>query len=556
MESRIRLEMSDWLYNAGLVGFINILDNAKDDYQLKSNYVEFNISSLEKFEEKYFKFLFDKYGVFTTYSKIIGYEEVVKAYLKNIEAFDKDKVEKLNKIIDKVKTEISRDEYKGVYSYIKQELDLIEEEKKLKRINAKKPISAIEQDIKIQLQILINIINYFKTEKARKYLMAKDFIRYYTNAFLEGVALWNKKNKDRDPYVVYKEYFLESVISYLMRNSNKIKFYCTVCNRPIRNIDKTYNLTWIKATGIDIKRKTSHYWNYNNDTFICPVCNLIYSCVPAGFTFIYGKGFFINNNNDLVELYKVNKFQIDKDTSIEDLEDLSFYRVLDNMDISNISNMDKEIQNIQVVKFDDTNKDRPYTFNILSKSLLRIIYNNKKNLRKLIGESVEVNDKNDNKYSINIYQEVLKRLYNNQNLFGLIGELFRYNVDPYILYLILTINTDFIGGKMELKQDDFKKKVDLSRYFGQQLRKAYESKGNEKKIESISYRLLNAIKTKNFAKFADILINAYMYVEKEIPLIFVDTLKDEILLQSYGYGFLLGLQGSNIKNDNENKEVK
>ncbi|TAH60530.1 MAG: type I-B CRISPR-associated protein Cas8b1/Cst1 [Gottschalkiaceae bacterium] len=158
-------------------------------------------------------------------------------------------------------------------------------------------------------------------------------------------------------------------------------------------------------------------------------------------------------------------------------------------------------------------------------------------------------------YWINVYQEVLKRLYNNENQFNLIGELFKYKVNPYYLYVILIINTDYMGGKMELNQkDDFKKKVDLSRYFGLQLRKAYLAKDNENKIESLSYRLLNAVKTKNSARFADILINSYMYVEKEIPSIFIDTLKDKDLLQSYGYGFLLGLQGSSMKKNNESKE--
>ncbi|TAH60693.1 MAG: hypothetical protein EWM50_06445 [Gottschalkiaceae bacterium] len=110
---------------------------------------------------------------------------------------------------------------------------------------------------------------------------------------------------------------------------------------------------------------------------------------------------------------------------------------------------------------------------------------------------------------------------------------------------------------MELNQrEEFKRKVDLSKYFGLQLRESYIAKGNEKKMEGISYRLLNAIKTKNSSRFADILINAYMYVEKEIPSIFIDTLKEKELLQSYGYGFLLGLQGNSKKNNNESKEEK
>jgi CRISPR-associated protein Cst1 len=555
VEQKIRLEMSDWLYNAGLVGLINMLDHAKDNYKLCSNYVEFDMSSLEGFEEKYFKFLFDKYGAFTVYESIVENKSTIENYIKNIKEFDEKMLENLNQVIDYVKSKISRNSYKAAYPYINQELDLIKVEKELKKIklNKNRSIASIEKDIRKQLELLMEIINYMSTEEAKKYLIAKDFIYSFTNAFLTGVAVWHKKEAAKDPYIVYKEYFIDSTITYLAKQDKKHKSSCTVCNRSLGSKDKTYDLTWIIATGVDGSRKSSHYWNYNNDTMICPICNLVYSCIPAGFTFINGKGFFINNNNDLIELYKVNKFQIDKDTKIEELEELSYYNVLDNMDITNITNMDREIQNIQIVKYNSTNQIRPYTFNILSKLLLHIIYNNKDNLKKLLGISIKVNDN----YWINVYQEVLKRLYNNENQFNLLGELFGYNVNPYILYLILIINTDFIGGKMELEnKDDFKKKVDLSRYFGLELRKAYETKENEKKIESISYRLLNAIKTKNFARFADILINSYMYVEKEIPSIFIDTLKDEVMLQSYGYGFLLGLQGSNVKNDNKSKEEK
>jgi len=546
--------MSDWLYNAGLVGFINILDHAKDNYQLRSSYVEFDITSLKGFEEKYFKFLFDKYGAFTVYESIVENKSTIESYIKNIKEFDEKMLEQLNEIIEYVKSKISRNSYKAAYPYINQEIDLIKVEKELKKLklNKNQALAYIEKDIRKQLEILMKIINCMITDEAKKYLMAKDFIYSFTNAFLTGVAIWGKNDAAKDSYIVYKDYFIDSTIAYLTKEDKKHKSSCTVCNRSLGSRDKTYDLTWIIATGVDGSRKSSHYWNYNNDTVICPICNLVYSCIPAGFTFINGKGFFINNNNDLIELYKVNKFQIDKNTKIEELEELSYYNVLDNMDINNIANMDKEIQNIQIVKYNSANQIRPYTFNILSKSLLHIIYSNKNNLKKLLGVNIKVNDN----YWINVYQEVLRRLYNNENQFDLIGELFGYKVNPGILYLILTINTDFIGGKMELKQDEFRKKVDLSRYFGLQLREAYISKGNEKKIESISYRLLNAIKTKNIARFADILINSYMYVEKEIPSIFIDTLKDELMLQSYGYGFLLGLQGSNVKNDNESKEEK
>lgn len=556
MEEKIKIELNDWLFNAGLVGFINILEHSNSDYKIYKNYLEFNISALENFEEKYFNFLFDKYGMFTVYSEIISYGETVEKYLDNLNEFNEKQLGSLNKIIDYVKSKIKRNSYKAAYPYIKKEFNLIKEGKKLKklRLNKKQEIGDIKDKVKEQLEILKNMIDYIDTKEAKKYLMAKDFIYSHTNAFLTGVALWGKSDASKDPYIVYKEYFIDNIWKYFHKEKTKYRLSCTVCGKPVKGIkvkNESYDLTWINNTGVDGSRKSSHYWNYNNDTAICPICNIIYSCIPAGFTFINGKGFFINKNNNLIELHKINRFYIDKDTKIEELENESYYNVLDSMEQNNISLMDKEIQNIQIVKYDMNNTLRPYTFNILSKSILYIIHKNKDNLKKLLNIRVQAGKNN----WVNVYEEVLKRLYKNENQFDLIGQLFKHRVNPYYLYLILIINTDFTGGKMELNEKNkFKKNVDLSRYFGLKLREAYLDKNGERKIEGISYRLLNAIKTKNSSRFADVLINAHMYVEKEIPSIFIDTLKEKELLQSYGYGFLLGLQGNKGQKENEKKE--
>jgi len=108
--------------------------------------------------------------------------------------------------------------------------------------------------------------------------------------------------------------------------------------------------------------------------------------------------------------------------------------------------------------------------------------------------------------------------------------------------------------------------IDKIRESGLELREAYENKKAENKIAGISYRLLNALRTKDAGKFMDTLINAYMYLNKEIPKEFVDGLKDEDRFQTLGYSFLLGLQGrateknvdkgENNANYEKNEEVR
>nr|WP_243150432.1 type I-B CRISPR-associated protein Cas8b1/Cst1 [Clostridium sporogenes] len=349
-------------------------------------------------------------------------------------------------------------------------------------------------------------------------------------------------------YKEYKNYFLDDCINYIHEDKEKFKHTCFSCENKIAKLSKpaSYDLTWVNKMGVDMSRKSSHFWNFYGDTFICPICNLIYSCIPAGFTILKDKGIFINENSNIDTLIKVNNTAIDNNTSFQELEEKSYFTIAENMKQSEFERSNKEIDNIQIVKLDSNNERRPYSFNVISKNKLRIIYNNRKNLRLLISKNAKIGDGS----YINLYSEVIKRLYNNENLFDLISELFYLKLgDKFkgLSYLknIIKINNSFLGGIMGKKV--YYKKIDEIQKLGFYLRKDYENKKADNKINGITYRLLNALKTKNSNRFMDTLLNAYMYIRKPIPTEFIEGLKDEAKLQTIGYAFLLGLQGDNFK---------
>ncbi|PGA52059.1 type I-B CRISPR-associated protein Cas8b1/Cst1, partial [Bacillus pseudomycoides] len=62
----IRLELSDWLYNAGLVGIMNIFDRAEIPYEKNRNAITFQSEVLEDFSEYYFEYFCEKYESFTS----------------------------------------------------------------------------------------------------------------------------------------------------------------------------------------------------------------------------------------------------------------------------------------------------------------------------------------------------------------------------------------------------------------------------------------------------------------------------------------------------------
>ncbi|PGA50231.1 type I-B CRISPR-associated protein Cas8b1/Cst1, partial [Bacillus pseudomycoides] len=120
--------------------------------------------------------------------------------------------------------------------------------------------------------------------------------------------------------------------------------------------------------------------------------------------------------------------------------------------------------------------NRPYTFNVRSKEKLLIMEKNKKHLERLVGRFVK-----EGKEYISLYQEVTKRLYNNQNQFDLLYRLFRLILDNEykmlsVLKSILYINnSQFKGGKEQV----YYKQINQFQEYGFQLRKTYV--GNENK---------------------------------------------------------------------------
>ncbi|MCT4596887.1 MAG: type I-B CRISPR-associated protein Cas8b1/Cst1 [Vallitalea sp.] len=546
----IKLELSDWLYNAGVVGLAKILETSGDTIKKVGNVLEFNEEALQDFEEKYFNYFIDKYKPFTSWQRIISFEDEINSFEENTlnDAF----INKLNDYIEYTKTKLKSASYKSGYAIIDDnEIDLLNEEKKLKKIKKSKKqlISDLVPMIKEQLKYIQAIISYLKRDDVKKIILAKNIIYDVIAKFWSDVSFLNKNNSKNNMYEEYKSYFTSNIMTYLKDEKHKYKYQCFSCDAPISKLSKpaSYDLTWVNKMGVDMSRKTSHFWNFYGDSFICPICNLVYSCIPAGFTVIRNRGIFINENNSMENMIKVNNTSINNNTSFEELEEKSYFKIADSIKQSEIERASKEIDNIQIVKLDSRNDRRPYTFNILSKKKLHIIVNHRKRLRALVNATVKVSS---NDY-INLYREVIGRLYNNKNQFDIINKLLILNLDGKFNRLgyvksIININNDFIGGIMG-KQSVYYKDIDKIQQLGYELRNIYEIKKADNKISGICYRLLNALKTKNQNRFMDTLINAYMYGGKQIPVILLDALKGDDKLQTVGYAFILGLQGESGK---------
>lgn len=550
---KIRLELSDWLYNAGIIGLVKILKHSEAKIDSGINYVEFDENELANFEEKYFSYFTYTYEKFTSWYKLVSYEDMLNNMdIKNLKEKN---IEDINDCIEDIKNKLTSNSYKSAYLLINNsEIDLLKEEKKLQKIKKgkKQTIGDIANDVEnVSLQIR-KIIDILRDEEVQKYIKCKNVIYDIIQGFWSDVSFLNKNSSKNNMFDEYRSYFIDPVEQYIAADKAKNKYECFTCDNKISTLSKpnAYDLTWLTKIGADMSRKSSHFWNFNGLSYICPLCNLVYSCIPAGFAVVKGKGIFVNQNSSMDTMISINNFILDKNISIAELEEQSYFNIIDSMQQNQISTAEKEFENIQIVKFDSQNDRRPYTFNLLSRDKLNIIYHNRKRLKALLKIHVKISKE----YYLNLYNEVLQRLYDGKNQFDLINELMHLNLQDKFkglryVYLILEINNNFIGGN--INKMVYFKDIDNFKNYGLKLRDAY-TRGNssKNKISGITYRLLNALKTRDTSRFMETLINAYLYLGKQIPTDFINGLKDIDRFQTIGYSFLIGLQGEDGK---ENK---
>ncbi|MDT8719674.1 type I-B CRISPR-associated protein Cas8b1/Cst1 [Clostridium sp. 19966] len=555
--SKIRLELSDWLYNSGIVGLVKILNHSDAIVSVGLNYVEFEEEELIDFENKYFDYFSYKYEKLTSWYKLVSFEE----YLDNMEScnISEKNLEIINNYIEDLKKKLTSNSYKSAYLLIKNEdIDILLEEKKIQKIKKSKNqnITEIYQEIEEAIKHIKRVIDFLRKEEVKRIIKAKNIIYDIIQNFWSDVSFLNKNNSKNDMFTEYVSYFLNPAIKYSNADKIKYKYECFTCNNKIATLSKpnAYDLTWLTKIGVDMSRKSSHFWNLNGFSYICPLCNLVYSCVPAGFSVIMGRGIFINENSSMLTMISINELSLDKGITFEELEEQGYFNIVDSMEQNQISNSDKEIENIQIVKFNSQNQRRPYTFNLLSKRKLHVIYKNKNRLKALL----KINIKISKDYYINLYKEVLQRIYDNKNQFDLINELIYLNLQDKFrglryIYYIIQINNNIIGGVD--KRMAYIKEIDKFKDYGLKLRNFYIN-GNssaKNKLPGITYRLLNALKTKNTSKFMETLISSYMYLNKQVPTDFINGLKDIERFQSIGYSFLIGLLG---EEENDNKILK
>lgn len=550
MQTEIEVRADDWLKNAGLTGFLNIV--GKESVRIDGQSIYFKADLLVGFEDKYFNFFIQEYKETLAWFKIVSYKDTMERFrAEDFASFDEEALNNLNKYMkDVVKFYLKKPNYIKVFSLIDAKANVTKWLENLNAINLAKKQQWEDVKVDIVEKVKRNyiqldfIIDFCSGEKGLKYLGAKNLIYSVINKGWTGTSFLYTKTKLADPYLDYKTSFLDPVLDYVDSDLSKAKYNCFNCNLPIKNLKS--GLSFMNDIGFDIEKKTSHVWDFNNDVAICPICRLIYSCVPAGFTYVYGEGMFINDSYGVDGLYRVNErmrnsiLRFNKDG----INSTNTYRALvESITMEHENNRRYELADIQLVRYENEH----YRFNLLSKKMLHIVNDSKGILKSLIRCGYKEG---------NLYKEVIQHLMNNESLFALIHKLIYYKQTSVNgLYYnmghvsgILDINTKFLE-ESEVMTNISQNQLWFVRSCGTKFKEGYVDKKSENKIAGITYKLLNSLKVNDKDGFMDTLLNSYSYLAMPIPDVFIKMFSNDEAFKSVGYAFMLGVGGEKTKKE-------
>lgn len=562
MEKRIELKTGDWLYNTGLLGLYNIL-KYKDEYvEVSKEGISFELEALGKFEEYYFKYLIDTYYLTLSINRIVSFENSILNWeSEDFKNFNDKSLENLNTQIDNVKKYMTSNSYKKAYSLIDSEFNPLVKEKELKKIKLSKKdtVESKMLEIKYQISLLKETIDYFKFKDTKKYIGAQNIIYNIIRNAWDNVSILNRQNKNPDMYDEIANYFVKPAIEYLdeyEEKKNKSRYLCMSCGSRISSLNN--DICFIRELGFDTKKKNSHVYDFNNYVGICPMCKLVYTCIPAGFTYAYNRGLFVNYSSNFKNLIEINNNikedvfkEINKNTSI-------YYAIQKNMDEKSNEDMKYELSDVQIVRFfRNIDSDQvKYSFNILNRPIQRVINECSGSLKFIRGAYFEEGKKN-----VYVYNEVMNNLFNNQNDFLIIHKMLHYKISntdktrysSEHIQNVIRINNSYLREVGYMNDKSNGKYLYFSRLSGEKLRDSYKKMNAVEKLNGIAYRMLNALKTSNKHAFMDTLIKASMYANEEIDDVFSNTMEDDLKFKNAGYSFIAGMLGkqNNSKNDSE-----
>lgn len=572
----IDFKLSSWLENAGIVGLIRILPKSK--YEIDGNVLHVNTDALDNFADYYFKFFIDTYGFNTRYQKILNMKSKLLDWQdNNFKDFNENDLKQLLDWFNNVLLYfVKQNSVIKVINTINSNFDVIAETKNcnklirtLKKKNElnKNHDEAIET-LKLLITKLLPIFTYFDAPEAHKLFPATNLSYQIIRNAWDGVSFLNPKTKSNyhDLYEDFQDYFANSVKKYLTDNHDKDKHICANCGLPIASHDKLSGYSFLTGMGFDVARKSSNAWNFEVTSYLCPICRLLYTCVSAGFTYNFTyQGIFINSDSSIDELKAVNdKVLLAMTTKLTQKSTATPYQAFTSIFQDKAIESEKYVlANVQVVSYHGSKDDGIYTFRVIPVVASEVLkyaaehtFSNGSSMLDTLYAAGVKGFKGQNYY--NIFSAVVDKLLNGTNLTSLIHDLLLLkatNTDGcyysvFQVVCLIKMNSQLINKILQKKGEQMQvteEKLSKMRSCGAIIREEY-AKFNENKSQALAYHMLDALRANNVKRFMDLLLNAYLYLNKIVPRTFIDSQTNIQVFEQYGYAFVAGLIGKIDKN--------
>ncbi len=607
---KIKVYLNDWFYNAGIVGFLRILESNKDEFAIrKNNYIEFDTENLRNFHKYYFNYFFKKYNVAESVKTrtenpfnylennievVLDDKEKEKERKNKIKSSIKYIKEAIKKQLDKIKKidEITYEEMKEQYDQIdkantKQEIIEIKEKliSNIEKNNINKRLTlnlfkSILSNTYYGQPSFLNVVKTALSYEEQQEVMYKDYIsNIVETGFINGIMqneysieqikeyIENSKesNLTQDIEKIYlkieKDYIdksktVEDMQKYL---KEKVIQRCSMCENEI-GLTTNYSEGNFVPLAISSDNARNFFWNQNVNMPICDVCKLILFCIPAGMTTItktikengeYREKqllSFVNYDTGIDRLYKTN-INFENKSKYENRNENPYSEL-----ILDIVEQDKQVSMWQLENIFVVELEAEYG------AYSRIEYFNiKRYMSKFFTQYAEKTLSKiwDYRYRLQIVDYIMK----NKDIKYIINDRLRDEIkngekkNGYNSFLATQIRMILNTLKKEVKEvEDIKKNNDklyVIYNLGVQIHSELKNKGEDNKLDGYTYKMLNSIKAENKKEFMDIVIRLHMAMGKDVSPIFIETMQTTGLdFESIGHSFLAGL----ISNKYERKE--
>lgn len=572
----IDFKLSSWLENAGIVGLTRILPKSK--YKIDGNVLHVNIDALNDFADYYFKFFIDTYSFNTRYQRILNMKSKLLDWQdNNFKDFNENDLTQLLDWFNNVLLySVKQKSVIKVIDTINSNFDVIAETKNcnklirtLKKKNElNKNHDEVIETLKLLITKLLPIFAYFDTPEAHKLFPATNLSYQIIRNAWDGVSFLsrNKKSNYHDLYEDFQDYFANSVKKYLTDNHDKDKYICANCGLPIGSHDKLFGYSFLTGMGFDLKRKSSNAWDFEATSYLCPICRLLYTCVSAGFTYNFThQGVFINSDSSIDELKAVNdKVLLAMTIALTKKSTTTPYQAFTSIFQDKAIESEKYVlANVQVVSYDGSNDNGIYTFRVIPVAASEVLkyaaehtFSNGSSMLDTLYAAGIKGFKGQNYY--NIFSAVVDKLLNGTNLTSLIHDLLLLkatNADGcyysvFQVICLIRMNSQLINKILQKKGEQMQvteERLSKMRSCGAIIREEY-AKFNENKSQALAYHMLDALRANNVKRFMDLLLNAYLYLDKVVPRTFIDSQTNIQVFEQYGYAFVAGLIGKIDKN--------